>query len=136
MATLTILLMDPPYASATSTTALRIVDAAIRKGHNVNVMAYEGAVAATFTAQKAHGNPIKGTSADEETHPLPKDCVAALLEAAAERGVKLDWIRCGLSEDERGVHEAQLAGTRRGSAVEFYLEQVVPADNVLVIPTR
>ena len=119
MATLAILFMDPPHESATSTTVLRLIDAAIRKGHNVNVMAYEGAAATTFTAQQSHA----------------KDWIAALLEAAAARGVKLDWMRSALDEDERG-YGAQLSGTRRGSAVDFYKEQVLPADNVLVIPTR
>ena len=119
MATLTILFMDPPHESATSTTALRIIDAAIRKGHHVNVMAYEGAALTTYTQQQSHA----------------KDWVAALLAAAAARGVKLDWMRSGADEDERGVG-AQLAGTRRGSAVEFYKEQVLGSDNVLIIPTR
>src|SRR5207244_13343934 len=112
MATLTILFMDPPHESATSTTVLRIIDAAIRKGHNVNVMAYEGATATTYTTQKTHA----------------KDWVAALVEPAAARGVKLDWMRSAVDEEERGYHQAQLAGTRRGSPVDFYQEQVVPAD--------
>jgi len=120
MATLTILFMDPPHESATSTTALRIIDAAIRKGHNVNVMAYEGATATTYLEQRTHA----------------KDWIAALLAAAAARGVKLDWMRSSADEEERGYHGAQLSGTRRGSPVEFYQEQVIPADNVLVIPTR
>ena len=47
---ITIALMDPPYSSGTTTTALRIMDAALRKGINVNVFAYEGAV--NLTAEK------------------------------------------------------------------------------------
>jgi tRNA 2-thiouridine synthesizing protein D len=120
MATLTILFMDPPHESATSTTVLRLIDAAIRKGHHVNVMAYEGATATTYTSQKTHA----------------KEWVGALLELATARGVKLDWMRSGLDEEERGYHEAQLAGTRRGTPADFYKEQVLPADNVLVVPTR
>ncbi|MGI9066153.1 MAG: DsrE family protein [Pyrinomonadaceae bacterium] len=41
---LTLALMDPPYESADSTTALRIISAALKKGIDVNVFAYEGAV--------------------------------------------------------------------------------------------
>src|SRR5205814_5562905 len=41
---LTLALMDPPYESANSTTALRIISAALEKGIDVNVFAYEGAV--------------------------------------------------------------------------------------------
>ena len=42
--TLTLALMDPPYESANSTTALRIIAAALARGIHVNVFAYEGAV--------------------------------------------------------------------------------------------
>ncbi len=132
--TVTVLLMDAPYESANSTTALRIVDAAIRKGHNVNVFAYEGAVSYSLTTQKPHQNPVKGTTVEEEKHPNTKDWVAALLRAAEEKGVKLDWVRCGLCEDERGAFE-QVPGTRRGGPGDF-LKQIAASDNVLVIPTK
>ena len=42
--TLTFALMDAPFRSARSTTALRLIDAATRRGYAVNVFAYEGAV--------------------------------------------------------------------------------------------
>ena len=42
--TLTFAIMDPPYENPRSTTALRLVDIAVRRGHDVNVFAYEGAV--------------------------------------------------------------------------------------------
>jgi tRNA 2-thiouridine synthesizing protein D len=35
--TLTVALMDPPYETETTTTAFRIIDAALRQGHHVNV---------------------------------------------------------------------------------------------------
>src|SRR5262245_125223 len=54
--TLTFLLMDPPFESARTTSAFRLLDIATRRGHNVNVFAYEGAVALPFAAQKAHAN--------------------------------------------------------------------------------
>ena len=134
--TLTFLIMNAPYESANTTTAMRAIEAALRKGHHVNVLAYEGAVAYTFAAQKPHPNPIKNTTVDEEKHPTTKDWAASLLKLAGEKGLKLDWIRCGMCEDERGVHENQLAGTRRGSPIDFYKQQVEPSDNTLVIPCR
>ena len=133
--TITLLFMDPPYESANSTTALRILDAAIRKGHNVNVMAYEGAVAYSSTVQKPHPNPVKGTTIEQERHPNTKDWVDALIKSAESKGVKVDWIRCGMCEDERGVYDNQVAGTRRGSPADFW-KQVEGSDNVLVIPTK
>ena len=38
--TLTLVLNDPPFESARSTIALRIIDHALRRGHDVNVFAY------------------------------------------------------------------------------------------------
>ena len=41
--TLTFALMDVPYESARTTTALRLLDIAARRGYNIHVFAYEGA---------------------------------------------------------------------------------------------
>jgi len=42
--TITIAIMDAPYENARSTTALRLIDLAAKRGYNINVFAYEGAV--------------------------------------------------------------------------------------------
>lgn len=130
---LTFALMDPPFESARSTTALRLVDLALRRGHDVSVFAYEGAVALSFADQKAHANAVHGRDAEEEDHPLPRDWIAALFEAAGARGARLDWVNCGLCVDERGV-EASVAGPRRGGPPDLarFIEE---SDNTLVIPT-
>ncbi len=60
--TLTFALMDPPFENARSTTALRLIDIAIKKGYDVNVFAYEGAVYLPFALQKQHPNPVHGSS--------------------------------------------------------------------------
>lgn len=132
--TLTFALMDPPYENARSTTALRLIDAAIRRGHDVNVFAYEGAVGLPFARQKAHPNAVHGRDAEEEDHPLPREWVAALIAAAAAKGCKLDWVNCGLCVDERGVDEA-IEGVRRGTPGDFWT-MAEASDNTLVIPTR
>jgi len=131
MATLTIALMDPPYETETTTTALRIVDAALRKGHQVNVFAYEGAVNLTMAEQSPHANPVKGTSAEQEQHPTSKDWIAALFRTASGR---LSWINCGLCVDERGAGK-WIEGPVRGSPKEF-AEWVKGSDATVVIPTR
>ena len=87
--TLTIALMDPPYESETTTTAMRMVDAALRKGHKVNVFAYEGAVALTLKEQKPHPNPVHGRSVEEQDHPTTARFIEGLLKMA---GGRLDWI--------------------------------------------
>lgn len=132
--TLTILIMDPPYESANTTTAFRIIDAALRQGHNVNVFAYEGAVGLTLTAQRAHPNPVHGTTLEDEKHPTTKDFAAALFKLAEEKGVKLDWVNCGLCVDERGA-DNWIAGPRRGGPPDF-AAMVKASDQTLVIPTK
>lgn len=119
MATITIGLMDPPYESSNVVTGLRIIDAALRKGHNVNVFLYEGAVALGFADQKQHANPVKNTTLEQQDHPNPKDWVSGLFELAKQKNVKLDWVNCGLCVDERGV-EKQVEGARRGSPADAW----------------
>lgn len=132
--TLTVAIMDAPYESAASTTALRIVNAALEKGHNVNVFAYEGAVNLTMKAQAAHPNPVKGTSVEQEQHPTTKDWVAALFRLAKDQGVKLDWVNCGLCVDERGAGD-WIEGPRRGGPKDF-LDASNGSQATLVIPTK
>ena len=132
--TLTFLAMDPPYENARSTTLLRLVDAAIRKGMNVNVFAYEGAVYLPFAKQIPHANAVHGCDAAQEDHPNPKEWIAALMTAAEAKGVKLDWINCGLCVDERGAAES-IPGVRRGSPADFW-KWVDASTNTLVISTR
>jgi tRNA 2-thiouridine synthesizing protein D len=134
MATVTIGLMDPPYESANTLTGFRLIDAALRKGHHVNVFLYEGAVGLGFADQKPHANPVKGKTLEEFDHPNPKDWVRALFDLAAARGVKLDWVNCGLCVDERGV-DKQVEGARRGSPADFW-KLAEAGDGFLFIPTR
>ena len=132
--TLTFALMDPPYEDARTATALRLIDIAVRRGYDVNVFAYEGAVALPFAQQQAHPNAVHGRDAEEEDHPLPREWVAALIEQAGKNGGKVDWVNCGLCVDERGVSEA-IEGVRRGTPGDFW-KMAGESDNTLVIPTR
>jgi tRNA 2-thiouridine synthesizing protein D len=132
--TLTFALMDAPYESANLTTAFRILDAAARRGHDINVFTYEGAAALAFTRQAPHPNPVHGKNLAEENHPTTKDQVSALLAEAVKNGGKVDWVNCGMCVDERGVNEF-VDGTRRGSPADFQAFADA-SDNVLVIPTK
>jgi tRNA 2-thiouridine synthesizing protein D len=125
--------MDPPFESARSTTALRLVDLALARGHDVNVFAYEGAVALAFAGQKAHPNAVHGRDVEQEDHPLPRDWIRALHESARAHGARLDWVNCGLCVDERGV-ETWIAGPRRGSPADL-ARMLEESDNALVVPT-
>jgi len=132
--TLTIAIMDAPYESAASTTALRVVQVALQKGHNVNVFAYEGAVNLTMKAQQPHPNPVKGTSVEQEQHPTTKEWISSLFKLAREKEVKLDWVNCGLCVDERGAGD-WIDGPRRGGPKDF-LDAALASDATLVIPTK
>jgi len=132
--TITIAIMDAPYESARSTTALRLMELAAERGYTINVFAYEGAVLQPFLAQKPHANAVHGRSVEEENHFIPKDAIAALMRAAERNGGKIDWVNCGLCVDERGATET-IPGVRRGSPADFW-QMAEKSDNTLVIATR
>ena len=131
--TLTLAIMDAPYEAAASTTAFRIIAAALVKGIDVNVFAYEGAVSLTVKEQAPHANPVKGTSVEQEEHPTTKDLVAALLELGRSEP-RLNWVNCGLCVDERGAG-SWIDGVKRGGPANF-LEMAVASTTTLVIPTK
>ena len=132
--TLTFALMDPPYENPRSTTALRLIDIAAKRGYNINVFAYEGAVNLPFAKQAAHPNAVHGRDVDEENHPLPRKWIAALMKEAERNGGKIDWVNCGLCVDERGAGEA-IEGVRRGTPGDFW-KMAEESSNTLVIPTK
>jgi tRNA 2-thiouridine synthesizing protein D len=115
---LSLMIMDPPYESSNTMTAFRIVESALKKGIDVNVFAFEGAVNLSFAEQKAHPNPVKETSVEDEKHPLTRDWVAGLFAQAKESGAKLDWVNCGFCVDERGA-DNWIEGPRRGGPPDF-----------------
>ena len=130
---LTLALMDPPYESANSTTALRIISAALTKGIHVNVFAYEGAVSLPLKDQAPHANPVKGTTVEEEDHPNTKNFISSLLELGKESPL-LNWVNCGLCVDERGAVNV-IDGVKRGSPADF-LKMTQESTTTLVIPTK
>src|SRR2546421_2637469 len=130
---LTLALMDPPYESANSTTAFRIISAALRKGVHVNVFAYEGAVCLALKDQTPHANPVKGTTVEEEVHPTTKKFVSSLLQIGGGNPL-LKWVSCGLCVDERGAANA-VEGVVRGSPADF-LRMAEGSTNTLIIPTK
>ena len=132
--TLTFALMDAPFESARSTTAMRLIDIAARRGYDINVFAYEGAVYLPFALQVGHPNAVHGRDVEAEDHPLPKDWIAALMAEATKNGGKIDWVNCGLCVDERGAGES-IDGVRRGTPGDFW-SFAESSDNTLVIGTR
>ena len=131
--TITIALMDPPFEATRTTTIMRTIDAALRRGFNINVFAYEGAVCIPFRHQQAHANAVHGRDIEEEDHPLPREWVAGLMRLAEERKLSFTWINCGLCVDERGVGEA-IDGVARGTPADLW-KMATSSINTLVVPT-
>ena len=132
--TLTFALMDAPYETARTTTALRLMDIAARRGYNINVFAYEGAVYVPFAHQQAHPNAVHGHDVEEEDHPLPREWVSAIMAETEKNGGTFDWVNCGLCVDERGAVDA-VDGVRRGTPGDLW-KMASESDNTLVIATK
>jgi tRNA 2-thiouridine synthesizing protein D len=132
--TLTFTLMDAPYEQSRTSTAFRLIDIAARRGYDLTVFCYEGAVGHAFSKQAPHANAVHGRDVAQEDHPNPKDWVAALIKCAEDNGGKLNWINCGLCVDERGVGEA-IPGVVRGSPADLW-KAAEASDNTLVIATK
>ena len=131
---LNFVLMDAPFENARTVTALRLLDIAARRGHDIHVFAYEGAVNLTFAKQTKHANAVHGRDLEQEDHPLPREWVAAIMETAAANGGSLEWINCGLCVDERGAGN-WIDGVARGGPADF-LKMANESTRTLVIPTR
>lgn len=131
---LTFVLNDPPYESARTATAFRLVDAAIRRGYDVNVFAYEGAVSLACANQRPHANAVHGRDVASEDHPTTSAWIRELFDLARERAARLDWVNCGSCADERG-HDESVLGVRRGSPADLWAF-INGSNNTLVIPTR
>ena len=131
MPKLTIAIMDGPYESETSTTIMRIVDAALKKGHSVNIFAYEGAVSLSLKGQTQHPNPVKMTSVEQQDHPTTAKLIQGLFKMSDGR---LNWINCGMCVDERGATD-WVEGPKRGGPGDLY-KWTLESTNTLVIGTR
>jgi tRNA 2-thiouridine synthesizing protein D len=131
--TLTFVLMDAPFEASRTATALRVIDESIRRGLNVNIFAYEGAVLLPFRHQQPHPNLVHGRDVGEEDHPLPREWIAELMTMAVEQGVEFQWVNCGLCVDERGAGEA-IEGVQRGTPADLW-KMACASDNSLIVAT-
>lgn len=131
--TLNFVLMDAPFESARTTTALRVIEAAMRRGSDVSVFAYEGAVMLPFRHQQQHANMIHGRDVAEEDHPLPREWIAAMFAMAQDQGTAFKWVNCGLCVDERGAMDA-IEGVQRGAPADLW-KMAVDSDNTLIVAT-
>lgn len=131
---LTFAFMDPPFESERTVSFFRLLDAALDKNADVCVFAYEGAAALAFAKQAQHGNAVHGHDLQQEDHPLTKTWIKALQDKARLKGLRFEWVNCGLCVDERGVNES-IDDCQRGGPSDFWTF-AENAFNSLTIGTR
>lgn len=112
--TLTFALLDAPFESSRSTTALRLIELAARRGYTVHVFAHDGAACLPSASKQGR--------------------VASLIDVAQKCGGRIEWINCGLCTGEQGTSEA-IEGVRHGTPVDYWRLAAV-SDSTLVIGTR
>ena len=93
--TLHITVTAGPYGSESPVSVFRLVDTALDKGYNVNVLAYEDAVLLTAKAQKQHDDPIWKDKDFHHTdagkaHSTTAEFVERLMAKGQERP-RLNW---------------------------------------------
>ena len=134
--TLMVAIMDIPYESADSTTALHIIHAALKDGYNVRVFAMEEAVNLTAKAPQPPANSVREASTEKERQTATKDRAASLFQLAKQRGVKLDWVNCGFCVDDReaGDWSEGLRGVGPKDLVDASLAS--DATIVILVPTK
>jgi tRNA 2-thiouridine synthesizing protein D len=134
--TLMVAIMDIPYESADSTTALHIIHAALEEGHNVRVFAMEGAVNLTAKTPRPPANSVKETSGEEEQQTATKDRAASLFQLAKQRGVKLDWVNCGFCVDDKEAGDSPEGLQTVGPEDLVDASVASDATMVILVPTK
>jgi tRNA 2-thiouridine synthesizing protein D len=135
--TLMVAIMDIPYESADSTTALHIIHAALKDGHNVRVFDMEGAVNPTATAGQLPCSSMRETAAEEERGTATKDRAAAsLFQFAKQRGVKLDWVNCGFCVDDKEAGDSPEGLQTVGPEDLVDASLASDATMVILVPTK
>lgn len=93
-----VLYMGAPYESDLATTVLRLVDAALDRGHRLTVWTCGGAT--TLTQRSLGAAKPRNPMALADRHPTTARLVAALVSKGAGR---LRWLVCRQCSEERGA---------------------------------
>jgi len=120
MATITVVLGDPPYGRQRVYTALRFSLVALHEGHQANLFLLEDAVFAAKRGQQPTEMPVGDAS-------MP-NC-EEMLEAAIQEGLRVK--ACAVCSVERGLKlEEVVEGVERGSMVDL-VNWVVESDRTV-----
>lgn len=121
MATITIMVGEPPYGKERVYTTLRFALAALHEGHSVNLFLFEDSVFA----------PKKGQSPKEMPAVLDEKMPNCenLIKAAISQGAKVKI--CGICASERSLNQSEvLEGAEIGSMRDL-VDWVLDSDRVV-----
>lgn len=119
-------MIGAPYESDTTTTLLRMADAAVAARHRVSV--WTCGFATTLTLATLGDSKPRNLLSWDERFPSTAALVTALLDAAAGR---LEWLVCRYCMEERGA-TAQIDGVAVRPPYEF-VDRLLAADASLVM---
>ena len=122
MASITVVVGEPPYGQERLYTTLRFVLAALVANHAVNLFILEDAV---FSAKKGQ-NPLELPSLLE--HDAMPNC-EELLKASIKQGARVKV--CGVCASERGLSQEELVEGAEISTIHDLVDWVVSTDKVV-----
>lgn len=121
MATITVIVGDPPYGKERLYSALRFVLAALHEEHSVNLFLFEDAV---FGPKKGQNPPEIPVMLDQRMPSCEELLRACLLEGAK---IKL----CGVCARERGVTQEEILEGIEIATMRDLVQWVVESDKVV-----
>lgn len=122
-------LIGPPYESDQLTTALRIVDEAVRQEHQVTM--WTCGFSTGLTAAALGPTRPRNAARWDEPYPSTSALVTGLLEWGGEH---LSWLVCRYCAEERGTLD-QMPGVRVRPPYEF-MRRAIAADSSLVFGVK
>ncbi len=121
MATITVIIGEPPYGKERVYSTLRFALAALSGGHKVNLFAFEDALYAARRGQA----PAEFPGVLDERMPNCEE----LLKAAVRQGAALKL--CGVCAQERGVQSSELIEGAQIGGMTDLVKWVLESDKVV-----
>ncbi len=121
MATITVLVGEPPYGKERVYTTLRFVLSALHEGHSVNLFLLEDSVFAPKKGQR----PAEMPAVLDEKMPNCEE----LLRAAIAQGAKVKI--CGVCAKERSLEQSELLEGAEIGSMRDLVQWVLDSDRVI-----
>ena len=124
MASITVVVADPPYGKGRLYTTLRFVLAALTANHAVNIFILEDAV---FVAKKGQRPMELPGLLEHDTMPNCEE----LLKASIDQGAQVKI--CGVCASERGLSQEELMDGANISSIHDLVNWVVNTDKTIFV---